>query len=184
MTFRLPTIFVSGLFLFNAVDAHAEKAAQVSPEPAAQPAAPPPAPAPTPTVTPQPAADGPVAGNAAQTDTSARPSLGLAIGLGAGAVAVLGAGIGLGAVAKSRENAENGNVGNPPVYTKSLQDSGNQATNMSYAAYALFAVGGALAIADVVIWIEYARHHHASAEAPKTSQSRVSASPAGLQVSF
>jgi hypothetical protein len=105
----------------------------------------------------------------------------LAAGLGAGAAAALMTGIILGAIAKTRADEQNGDASKPPLYTPDLQSRGQQGDRMATAAYVLFGVGGALAVADIVLWVERLRpRKHAAPAAHATVTPTVS----GLSVQF
>jgi hypothetical protein len=137
-----------------------------------------PAPATTPSATP-------ISATAAEREDIPRPSFKLAVGLGAGAAAALVTGIILGAVAKTRSDEQNGDVGSPPLYTPDLQSRGNQGDRMATAAYVLFGVGGALAIADIVLWVERLRpRKHAAPQATQATRATIAPMPTGLSVRF
>lgn len=93
--------------------------------------------------------------SAAPTDQELpRPSFALCVGVGAGGLALLAIGGALGGLARSRASEQDGNVGNPPLYTPALSSRAKQGETMADIAYAAFAVGGAMAIADIVLWAE------------------------------
>jgi len=141
----------------------------------AAPAANTPAATATATATATPAAATPT------TDEFPRPSKALTFGLGGGAVACLLTGIIVGAIAKSRSDEQEGDVGNPPLYTPELQGRGKTGESMATGAYVMFGLGGALAVADVVLLIERYRPHRKKAQASAVS---VKPSPVGLSVTF
>jgi hypothetical protein len=89
----------------------------------------------------------------------------LIIGLGAGALAAFAAGGALGGVALSMSNEQEGSPGNPAVYTQALADRARLGNNLAIGAYACFGLGGALALVDVVMLIELARHPRKSSTA-------------------
>jgi hypothetical protein len=128
---RLTSLFV-GVAFTVAATAHADDA-----------------PAPAPAVVTAPAGT-----TVKASDDDPRPSFAVGVGVGAGAAAFLVAGIVLGVFAKTRSNEQEGNVGNPPLYTPSLTTRGRQGDTMADVAYGLLAVGGAAAIADIVLWAE------------------------------
>jgi hypothetical protein len=110
-----------------------------------------------------------------------RPSKALTFGIGGGAIACLLTGIIVGAIAKSRSDEQEGDVGNPPLYTPELQGRGKTGESMATGAYVMFGIGGALAVADVVLLIERFRPHRKKAQARAVS---VKPSPVGLSVTF
>jgi hypothetical protein len=138
-------------------------------EPSTQPVATPPSPA---TAT-SPAAN--------DKEDAPRPTKALTFGFLGGAAACLLTGIIVGSVAKARSNEQNGDASNPPLYTPALQDRGKTGDQMAKGAYAMFAIGGALAVADLVLFIERYRPHRKKAQA-----SAVSVKPGltGLSVTF
>jgi hypothetical protein len=76
----------------------------------------------------------------------------------AGATAgVLIIGAALGGVALSRQDEQNGNASSPPLYTKDLQDRGNQADAIAKSSYAFFTLGAILGVVDAVLWFEALR---------------------------
>jgi hypothetical protein len=107
------------------------------------------APAPAPAVVSAPAGT-----TAKASDDDPRPSFAVGVGVGAGGAVFLVAGIVLGALAKSRSNQQEGNVGNPPLYTPSLTSRAAQGQTMADVGYGFIAVGSAALIADVVLWAE------------------------------
>jgi hypothetical protein len=112
---------------------------------------------PTPTATPTAIAT-PTA--AVETkDEFPRPGKALTFGLAGGAAACLLTGIIVGAIAKSRSNEQDGDPANPPLYTPALQDRGKTGESMATGAYVMLGIGGALAVADVVLFIERYRSH-------------------------
>lgn len=121
---------------------------------------------------------------AAQADDVARPSFKLAVGIGAGAVASLVTGITLGALAKQREREQSGSVANPPVYTPNLNSRGKTGETYANVGYAFIGIGCALAIADVVLWVERLRPHKRQKSALLSPVPGVIIAPAALQVSF
>jgi hypothetical protein len=166
-------LLVIGLAAALLAPAHAdEPAGQKQPvetdePPPAQPAPAPSAPtapetaAPAPTTepapaAPAPAAPAPVAAPAAPDEMVTIPNppkrYALAFAGAAAGCFVLG-GI-LGGVALSREDEQNGNPANPPLYTRDLQDRGSAGKSMATSAYVFFGLGAALAVVDVVLWIE------------------------------
>jgi hypothetical protein len=60
----------------------------------------------------------------------------------------------LGGVALSREAEQTGNPAKPPLYTTELLERGKQADTLAGTAYGFFALGAALVVVDVVLWIE------------------------------
>jgi len=149
---RLATLVVAGALLAGATGARAEEA-QPAPTAAAEPA-PTPATAPAVAVAPAPAAaTKPTEGK----DDVPRPSWKLAVGLGAGGAACLITGIVLGALAKARSNEQEGSVSSPSLYTRELSTRGHEGDRFATVAYVMFGIGGALAIADIVLWIERLR---------------------------
>ena len=88
------------------------------------------------------------------------PSKKLAIGLGVGAVAAFAVGGGLGGTALSLQGEQQGSVASPPVYTQMLSDHARTGNNLAIGAYACYGAGAALALVDVVVLIEMARHRH------------------------
>jgi hypothetical protein len=163
----------------------ADEPAPAEPAPAAPAAAQPApqtAPAPAAVVAPAPATPD-------RKDDMPRPSFKLCIGIGAGALASLITGAALGGVAKSRESEQNGDVSAPPLYTQDVINRGKQAESIAIAGYTFLGIGGALAIADLVLWIERARK--APAKKPQASLGRsvatapsLSVQASGLGVSF
>lgn len=160
--------------------------------PAPQPAVAEPAPA---VVEPAPATLAPTAGVdlsakppgpvSERKDDVPRPSYKLCIGLGVGAVAALVTGGALGGVAKSREAEQNGDSSSPPLYTPELVDRGKQAETIAIVGYTFLGIGGALAIADVVLWVERLRKPpHKKPLAERSRPVAVSATASGLKVTF
>jgi hypothetical protein len=88
------------------------------------------------------------------------PSKKLVLGLGLGAVGVLAVGGALGGVALALASEQQGNPASPSVYTQDLSDRARVGNNLAIGAYTAFGVGAALAIVDVVVLIEMARHRH------------------------
>lgn len=121
---------------------------------------------------------------AAQADDVARPSFKLAVGIGAGAVASLVTGITLGALAKHRESEQSGSVANPPVYTPNLNSRGKTGETYANVGYAFIGIGCALAIADVVLWVERLRPYKRQKSSLLSPVPGVVIAPAALQVSF
>jgi hypothetical protein len=99
----------------------------------------------------------------------------LCIGLGVAAGALLLTGAVLGGVARARSNEQEGDPANPPLYDQQLQARGRDGESMATAAYVLLGLGGAAAIADLILWIERLRPH---------KQAKVQASALGLKVRF
>ena len=121
---------------------------------------------------------------AAQAEDVPRPSFKLAVGIGAGAAAALAVGITLGALAKQRENEQNGSVSNPPVYTPNLNSRGKTGETFANVGYAFIGIGCALAIADVVLWIERLRPHKRQTASLLPAVPGLVIAPAALRVSF
>jgi len=86
------------------------------------------------------------------------PSKKLALGLGLGAIGVFAVGGALGGTALSLAGEQEGNPANPPVYTQALSDHARLGNNLAIGAYACYGAGAALALVDVVMLIELARH--------------------------
>jgi hypothetical protein len=146
-------------------------------------------PAPTPTPTPAPASTSDAAPTrVAQPagDDLPRPSRKLAIGLAGGAAAAFVTGIVLCAVAKSRSDEQNGSTSAPPLYTPSLRDRGKQGEAMADSGYLFLALGSALAIADIVLWVERSRSHKATTHVALEGGggARIVPAPTGLAVAF
>jgi hypothetical protein len=76
---------------------------------------------------------------------------------GAAALGTLALGGVLGGVALARADEQGGNPSAPTYYTQALLDRGNQGKALADSAYAFFALGAALAVVDVVLWIEILR---------------------------
>ena len=118
-----------------------------------------------------------------------RPSYKLCIAMGGAAVGALIIGGVLGGVAKSREDEQNGSVASPTLYTAELQDRGKQGSTIAIAGYVFIGIGAALAVADVVLWIERLRpvprkKDKQQARLDLPTATTVSAGPAGLRVTF
>jgi hypothetical protein len=88
------------------------------------------------------------------------PAKKLALGLGLGALGVFAVGGALGGTALSLQGEQQGNAANPPVYTQTLSDHARLGNNLAIGAYACYGAGAALALVDVVVLIEMARHPH------------------------
>ncbi len=122
-------------------------------------------------------------------DEVPRPSYKLCIGLGAGAIAALVTGGVLGGIAHSRESDQNGNVDSPSLYSQALINQGKQAESIAIAGYVFLGIGGAIAIADVVLWVERLRKPpqkkvQADAGRARAQVPKLSIQASGLQVSF
>ena len=149
-------------------------------------------PAPTVVVEPAPVAQPAVVVQPAapeRKDDVPRPSYKLCIGLGAGAIAALVTGGVLGGIAHSREADQNGNVNSPSLYSQALIDQGKQAESIAIAGYVFLGIGGALAIADVVLWVERLRKPpkkkvEAAATRSLSQAPKISIQASGLQVTF
>ena len=184
---RLVTLVIVAL-LAGASGARAEEAQAAQPdvtEPAPAVVAPGVVAAPAPAAASKPA-DG--------KDDVPRPSWKLAVGLGAGGAACLLTGIVLGALAKARSNEQEGSVSSPSLYTPDLSARGHEGDRFATVAYIMFGIGGALAIADIVLWVERLRPHkkadaQARSDGAKLGRAlayKPSVSPRvfGLEVSF
>jgi hypothetical protein len=86
------------------------------------------------------------------------PSKKLTLGLGLGAIGVFAVGGALGGTALSLSGEQQGNPMSPPVYTQALSDRARLGNNLAIGAYACYGAGAALALVDVVMLIELARH--------------------------
>ncbi|HZS35307.1 MAG TPA: hypothetical protein VFF06_00695 [Polyangia bacterium] len=63
----------------------------------------------------------------------------------------------MGGVATARASEQSGDPTNPPLYTSDLQAHAGEGKALAIAAYTFFALGGALAIVDAVLWFEVLR---------------------------
>src|SRR5688572_26035336 len=122
-------------------DAARAQEAPVAPAPPSSPASPSPSPPASPSPSP------------IEAEAVPRPSRALCIGLGVAAGALLVTGAVLGGLARSRSNEQEGDPANPPVYDAQLQSRGRDGESMGTAAYVLFGLGGAAAVADLILWI-------------------------------
>jgi uncharacterized membrane protein len=77
------------------------------------------------------------------------------IGSVAGGCFLLGAV--LGGVAFARAQEQSGDATNPQLYTAELAAKAGEGKALAISAYVFFAVGGALAIADAILWVETLR---------------------------
>ncbi len=117
-------------------------------------------------------------------DEVPRPSGKLVLGLGVGGAVLLVTGIVLGSLAKARSDEQEGNPDAPPLYDESLASRARQGDRLATAAYVMFGVGGALAIADVVLLVERYRKPAKKKDATHASVPTVVPRLTGLQVSF
>jgi hypothetical protein len=76
---------------------------------------------------------------------------------GGAAVGALLIGSILGGVAHAYANEQEGSVSHPPLYTNNLRDRGKTGAATAATGYAFLAIGGALAVTDVVLWYEIFR---------------------------
>jgi hypothetical protein len=112
-----------------------------------------------PLVTPSPLrAETPPAAPAVTEQAGPPPSKKLTLGLGLGAVGLLAAGGALGGTALSLSSEQEGDAARPPLYTQTLSDRARLGSNLAIGAYVCFGAGGALALVDLVMLIELARH--------------------------
>ncbi len=120
-----------------------------------------------------------------KSDDVPRPSWKLCLGLGVGGAAALLAGAVLGGLAKARSNEQEGSVDSPPLYDEHLASRGRQGDRMATSAYVLLSIGGALAISDIVLWVERLRKPpKKKADAAHAFAPTISPLVSGLKVSF
>ncbi len=179
-TLRLTAILLAATVASGArADEPVTEAPTPTPTPSPTPSpSPSPSPSPTPSPTPSPS---PSPSPSEKKDDVPRPSYKLCIAFGGLAVAALVTGAVLGGLAKARSDEQSGDASSPPLYTDDLASRGNAGNRFANAAYVLLAIGGAAAVADIVLWVERLRpsskHAHAALD-------RIAPGPLGLKVSF
>ena len=150
-----------------------------------------PAPAPAQVVAPAPAPAPVVAAPAAATATGGEilpnpPKIyGWAFG-GAALGSWLIGGI-LTGVASARSSEQEGNVNNPPLYTKGLQDRAAEGKTLATTGYVFIGLGAALTVVDAVLWFEILRKPRTTQKSAARDAARFFSkaaavlSPAGVQ---